>query len=198
MNALKSHSDFGERSNPMARMRLFRYSLVLAVFLTLTSILNAQLNRGIIEGIVTDPQSGIVPGVSVTITNAATGVSTSSKTNSAGYYRAVDLVPGAFSARFEASGFANLDLTGIQVSAGTVTRVDTQMKLGQTVQTLEVKAELPLVDAAPSNISTTLETRTIQDLPLQGRDLQQLVFLVPGVNSVAGPPGSNFGFSSQF
>lgn len=182
----------------MARLRLVRFLLTLTMLFVLTPTLRAQLNRGTIEGIVTDPQGAVVPNVTVTITSIATGVATNLKTNSAGSYLAVGLVPGVFSARFEASGFASLDLTDIQVPAGTVTRVDTQLRIGETRQTVEVKAGIVLVDTAASNISATLGSRMIDDVPLQGRDLQQLVFLVPGINSVSGPPGSNFGFSSQF
>src|SRR5207302_10247478 len=49
-----------------------------------------------------------------------------------------------------------------------------------------------------SNCSTSLDTRTVQEIPMQGRDLQQLIYLMPGVNPVGGPPGSNFGFNSEF
>ncbi len=171
---------------------------VVGLVLSLTPILEAQLNRGEIEGIVTDPQGAVVPEVSLTITNVDTNVSVPTKTNSAGYYRVVDLVPGKYRARFEHSGFSPLDITDIEVPAGKVTRVDTQLKLGQALQTVEVRAEVPLLETAASNFSTTLETRTIEEVPLAGRDLMQLVFLVPGINSVAGPPGSNFGFSSEF
>ncbi len=170
----------------------------LLLFLCCTAGLKAQINRGQIEGLVTDPQGAVVPEVSVTITNVDTNVSVATKTTSAGYYRAVDLVPGKYRAHFEHSGFAPIDITDFEVPAGKVTRVDTELKIGQARQTVEVKAEVPLVETGPSNFSTTLETRTIDEVPVQGRDLMQLVFLVPGVNSVAGPPGSNFGFSSEF
>ncbi len=172
--------------------------LGLALFLSWTTAVRAQLNRGVIEGIVTDPQGAVVPEVSVAITNTDTNVSTTTRTNSAGYYRVEDLVPGKYRAHFEHVGFSPLDITDIELPAGKVTRVDTQLKLGAAVQTIEVRAEVPLLETAASNFSTTLENRTIQEVPLQGRDLMQLVFLVPGVNSVAGPPGSNFGFSSEF
>src|SRR5439155_13946359 len=75
---------------------------------------------------------------------------------------------------------------------------DAQLKLGETRQLVEVTSEAPLLETAPTNFSTTLETNVIQNVPLQGRDLQQLVFLVPGVVNVGGPPGSNFGFNSQY
>ena len=168
------------------------------VWLLGASSVQAQLNRGVLEGIVTDPQGAVVPNVTVTLTNVDTNVSTSTKTNSAGSFRVQDLVAGKYKARFEVSGFSTLELTDVEVPAGKVTRLDTQMKLGETTQLVEVTAEVPLVETAPTNFSTTLETKTIEEIPLAGRDLQQLVFLVPGVNNVGGPPGSNFGFNSQF
>ncbi len=157
----------------------------------------AQLNRGIIEGIVTDPQGALVPEVQVTVSSLDTNIISPTKTNAAGYYRVVDLVPGKYRAHFEAAGFSPVDVTDILVPAGQVIRTDAQLRLGATRESVQVTAELPLVDTAPANFSTTVESRMIQEVPLQGRDLQQLVFLVPGV-AAAGPPGSNFGFNSQF
>ena len=170
---------------------------VAAVLLT-TLNLQAQLNRGVIEGIASDPQGAMVPGVSVTVTNVDTNVTASLKTNSEGYYRVPDLVPGRYKVHFEISGFNSLDVADIDVLAGHVMRVDGQLRLGQTKETVEVNAAAALVETAPSNFSTTLGDRTVQEMPLQGRDIQQLVFLIPGAAQVGGPPGSNFGFSSQF
>ncbi len=180
--------------NPRTILRLW-------VLLLLTgglSSLEAQLNRGIIEGIVTDPSGATVPGVEVTVTNVDTNITVPTKTNGAGYYSAVDLVPGKYRARFVAAGFAPMEVTDIELLAGRVIRVDTQLKLGAARESVEVTAEVPLLETAASNFSSTLESRTIQDVPMQGRDIQQLVFLVPGVNNVGGPPGSNFGFNSAY
>ena len=160
--------------------------------------LQSQINRGTIEGIVTDPQGAVVPNVDVTITATDTNLTTVSKTNNTGYYRVVDLVPGPFQARFSAPGFGTVEVRQISVQAGTVTRVDANLRVDATRQTVEVTAEAPLVESGASNFSTTLPTATIQDTPLQGRDLQQLVFLIPGINNVGGPPGANFGFNSAY
>lgn len=178
--------------------RIFLRLLGLLLFLSCATALEAQLNRGVLEGIVTDPQGAVVPGVDVTITNVDTNVSAPTKTNSAGYYRVVDLVPGKYRAHFVASGFAPVDVTGIEVTAGQVIKIDAQLKLGATRESVQVTAEVPLLETAASNFSTTVESRTLQEIPMQGRDLQQLVFLVPGINNVGGPPGANFGFNSQY
>jgi hypothetical protein len=172
--------------------------LALVVFLAYGVDLLGQINRGSIEGVVTDPQGGVVADVNVTIIATETNLATATKTNSTGYYRVVDLVPGTFQARFSAPGFATVEVQSIEVQAGNITRVDGVLRVGTTRQTVEVTAEVPLLESSASNFSTTLETKTIQDTPLQGRDLQQLVFLVPGINNVGGPPGSNFGFDSAY
>ena len=158
----------------------------------------AQLNRGTLEGTVTDPQGAAMSGVQVTITNVDTGVEIATKTNNAGYYRAEALVPGPYRAHFVTNGFASLDVSTIEVPAAQVVRVNAKLKVGSVSQKVEVKADLPLLQTDASNFSSTLQTDIIQNVPLAGRDLQQLTFLLPGVNNVGGPPGSSFGFDSDF
>ena len=139
-----------------------------------------------------------MPGVDVTITSIDTNIASTTKTNPSGYYLVEGLVPGRYRAHFEVAGFAAVDIAGIEVEAGKTLRQDVQVRLGTTRQTVEITAATPLLETGASNFSATLETRSIQEIPLAGRDIQQLVFLMPGVNSVGGPPGSNFGFNSAF
>ena len=168
------------------------------LFLWCTTALLAQLNRGAIEGTVTDPQGAAMSGVEVTITSIDTNVVTTTRTNNVGYYRAEALVPGTYRTHFEANGFTSLELTAIEVPAAQVIRVDAKLKVGSIKERIEVKANLPMLETDASNFSSTLQTDIIQNVPLAGRDLQQLTFLLPGVNNVGGPPGSNFGFDSSF
>lgn len=172
-------------------------SLMLALLLW-SSTLFAQLNRGTITGLVTDPQGAVVPNADVVINSTDTGIQNNTKTNSSGYYRVGNLVPGPYSATFNARGFSRTTVGGIQIVAGQTSRIDATLKLGEARQTVQVTAAAALLQTAPSNASTTLGENTVQQIPLAGRDLQQLVYLVPGVNPVSGPPGSNFGFNSQF
>jgi hypothetical protein len=160
--------------------------------------MEAEINRGVLQGIVTDPNGAVVPGVDVTVTSVDTNVASVTKTNDTGYYRVGNLIPGKHRALFAHSGFSPLEIADIEITAGTESRLDAQIKVGATRQTIEVPAQIGLVETAPSNSSTTLEPNTVTDIPLAGRDLLQLAFLVPGVNPVSGPPGSNFGFSSQY
>ncbi|HEV2378361.1 MAG TPA: carboxypeptidase regulatory-like domain-containing protein [Terriglobia bacterium] len=178
--------------------RYLATGLGIMVSLGAARMLRAQLNTGIVEGFVTDPAGAAVANAEVTVTSLDTGVANPTRTNSTGYYRAVDLVPGRYRVHIEASGFSPVDLVGIEVPAGQTVKEDGQLKVGSTRQLVEVTAAASLVETAPSNTSSAVDSQIIQDMPLQGRDLQQLIFLLPGVQNDAGPPGSNFGFNSQF
>jgi len=158
----------------------------------------AQINRGVLQGIVTDPQGGVVPGVDVTVTSVDTNIATLTKTNATGYYRVGNLIPGKYRARFELAGFSMLEMTDVEIIAGTETRLDAQLKVSATRQTIQVAAQVPLVETAASNSTETLGSQLATDIPLAGRDLLQLAFLIPGTNTASGPPGSNFGFNSAY
>jgi len=171
------------------------YSLGLALW---ALPISAQINRGVLEGVVTDPQGGVLPGVSVTVTSVDTKIATLTKTNETGYYHVGNLLPGKYVAHFELAGFSPLEMTEVEITASVETRLDAQLKVGTARQTVEVVSQAAQIETAPTNSSTTVGTILANELPLQGRDIQQLVFLMPGVTAEAGPPGSNFGFNSQY
>jgi hypothetical protein len=156
-----------------------------------------QLEHSVMEGIVTDPQGAFIPGVKVIVTATETNATLPTVTNSTGYYRVTSLVPGKYQVHFEASGFSPLDIKDIVVPAGQTIRTDAQLHLGATRQTIEVSSAAAILQTAATDFSATLGATAIQQIPLAGRDLQQLVLLVPGVVG-NGPPGSSFGFNSEF
>src|ERR1700680_1027026 len=86
---------------------------LIAMTLLFSGVVCAQLNRGVIEGTLTDPQGAVIPGVDGIIANVETNITVPLKSNTAGYYRAVDLVPGKYRADFTASGFATTHVTEI-------------------------------------------------------------------------------------
>jgi hypothetical protein len=167
------------------------------VALVLAAPCFGQLERSVMEGTVTDPQGAFVPGVKVTVTATETNVSLPTVTNNAGYYRVTSLVPGKYRVHFESGGFAPLDLTDIEVPAGQTVRADAKLVLGSTRQTIEVSTSAAMIQTAATDFSTTIGATAIQEVPLAGRDLQELALMVPGVVG-NGPPGSSFGFNSEF
>jgi hypothetical protein len=148
--------------------------------------LAAQVNTGRILGDVTDQSGGVVAGAMVTVTNTGTGVARTLTTDQAGAYVAPDLIPGTYSVGVTVMGFKTFQQQNITVGVGQSTRVDAQLTPGQVTQTVEVTAAAPMLDATSAVVSGTLNTQTIVDLPLNGRNFQDLLAFRPGV---AAQPG---------
>ena len=168
------------------------------VALVMCSCLLAVSNRGTIQGTVTDPQSAVIPGAEVLVRNDSTGVEVKLTTNSAGFYHALDLVPGQYTVHFKLAGFSDLVVSKVTVLAGNPTTADGKMQVGTTRQTIQVTATTPQIGTSSSNFTTFLGSQYINNIPLQGRDIQTLVQLMPGVVQSSGPSGSNFGFNSAY
>jgi hypothetical protein len=178
--------------------KLVRWIVILQTALLLIASSAAQINRASISGVATDPEGRALANIEVVVTSLETNTSVTARTNSTGFYQVTDLVPGKYTVRFMEKGFATLEVHDVEALAGQPTRIDAKLVMATVQETVVVSAGAPLVETGSANQSTTLSESTIANVPMQGRDLQQLVFLIPGVNSVAGPPGSNFGFNSEF
>lgn len=163
-----------------------------------TLSLQGSIDRGTIQGTITDEHGALIPGAQVMVKNTETNVEIKLKTNSAGFYLAPELVPGTYSVRVESQGFSPLSISNARVKAGSTTTADATLQVGAVSQHIDVAATVPLVENTPDNFTTTLTTNYIQDIPLQGRDIQSLVQLIPGMTQSSGPSGSLFGFDSQF
>jgi len=157
-----------------------------------------SLNRGTVQGTVTDPEGAVVPSISVTVINSATGVSIPAITNSAGFYYAPELVPGPYRVKVAVAGFAATEVSNVQVKPNDVATVDLKLELRHTVQQVQVVATNPLVETTASNSGVALEQRYVENLPLLGRDIQGIVALIPGAIQSFGPPGSLEGFEGQY
>jgi hypothetical protein len=157
-----------------------------------------QLERSSIEGTVLDPQGAAIAGAQVTVTAQSTNVSSPTTTNQTGYYKVIGLVPGKYTVRIQAPGFSVTESRDVEATSGQTIRFDATLNVGTSQQHVEVTAASPLLETSSSNFSTTVSQAAIDDTPVAGRDLLQLVYLLPGVSNVAGPPGSNFGFNSQY
>ena len=141
----------------------------------------AQFNLGSIAGTVTDASGGVIAGANVTVTDVERGVSRTLTTDSAGEYSATSLTPGSYSVRAQFTGFQTLNRTGILVGVGQAVRVDLAMQPGAQTQTVTVTEAVPLVDATSATLGGTLSNEAINDLPLNGRNFQNLITLRPGV-----------------
>ena len=159
--------------------------LFLALFLSISVNIFAQsqANTGNIEGRVTDPNAASVPNVTVTATNLATGLQKNAVTNDEGVYRIVFLPPGAYKVETSgAQGFTPATFTNVIVTVGGQTPLDIQLAVGaQPVAMVDVSAEGQVVETARTSISSVVNERAIQNLPVNGRNFLDFATLTPSV-----------------
>src|SRR5260370_1166494 len=160
----------------------------------------AQTSRGTILGSVTDSSGAAVPGATVTIKNLDTGLGRTVTTSDDGSYAAPELPIGTYSVSVEKAGFKLGVVTGIKVEVSSERRADVALQIGQSAQSVEVLGEeLPMVESTSNTLGGIIESKIVTSLPVNGRDYQKLIFLVPGVtgspDQITDSPGS-FGIFS--
>jgi hypothetical protein len=168
--------------------RLKAWSM-LVLFLAFSAPGLAQTYEGRILGTVTDKLGGTVKDAKVTITNVDTGVPRSLTTNEAGDYVAPSLPPGVYSIIVEATGFKRVERLGVRLEVAKDVRIDFVLVPGDIRESIRVTEEAPLVETTNDTLGGTFANKAINDLPLNGRDYQNLVVLRPGVQR---SPGGGF------
>ena len=171
----------------MKTIRLLTFAV--AAVLVVTISLSGQTYQGRILGLVTDSSGAVVTGAKVTITNTATRISRSLTTTAAGDYNAPNLEPGPYVVTVEAPGFKKIQRTDLQLEVAKDIRVDFTLSPGAVSETMTVSGEAPIVDTTTDVLGGTLSNKAINELPLQGRDFQNLLELRPGIQRV---PGGGF------
>jgi Carboxypeptidase regulatory-like domain/TonB dependent receptor len=171
-------------------MKSFRAGFLAAVVvLAGVVIAPAQSNQGRIVGRVTDPTGAIVPAASVVIRNTETGIKRELQTNSAGEYVAPNLSPGMYDITASAPTFKTFQRRGIRLEVASNVAVDFQLTPGQISEVMEVSGEQPAIDTITDTLGGALTNKLINELPLQGRDFQNLLELRPGIQRT---PGGGF------
>lgn len=164
--------------------RLFPGILLAFLFLSIPSF--AQSNRGEIAGSVTDTVGAVIPNAQVAAKNDETGNTTKAVSTSAGTYRFTELPLGHYTVTVTASGFSSTTNTGVLVTVNNVTSLNITLKPGEVSETVTVDASAPTIQTESSDISGTVSTRQIVELPLALggvgalRSPESFVFLVPG------------------
>jgi hypothetical protein len=141
---------------------------------------HSQGSSGRILGVVTDQSGGNVGNATVTITDVQRGVSQNLTTDSDGVYVALSLLPGTYTIRAEYKGFKIFERKNILVEVGKDVRVDAVLSPGSTNETITITEEVPMVDTTSTTLGGTISNEIINDLPLNGRNYQNLISLRPG------------------
>ncbi|HMF75855.1 MAG TPA: carboxypeptidase-like regulatory domain-containing protein [Bryobacteraceae bacterium] len=189
-----SNADYGSRLGIASSLGIA--SRLFCLFCVLQAgALQAQTFYGSIVGSATDPSGSSVPGAEVTLVNTATADRRTTQTNSDGNFDFVNLVPGHYRLDVQKTGFKHVTHEDIEVQVQATVRADAGMQLGDVTQTVEVSAQAALLQTETSSLGTVVDQRKVQEMPLNGRNVLNLVTLVPGVvaqgQSMQNPTGQN-------
>jgi hypothetical protein len=143
---------------------------------------NAQTSTADILGTVTDASGATVPNATVTLINKDTNDTRTFHTDKGGAFTFSSLNPGKYSVKIEAAGFSGVTGSEIVVAAGDRRRIDTVLAVGATTQSVEVTGAAPALQTDSSALASTVTERSVEDLPLNGRNYITLTQLVPGAN----------------
>ena len=145
----------------------------------------AQVGNGRIRGTVTDPQQRVISAAAVVLTNEQTGSISRTKTTSSGEFTFPQVQLGMYSLRVDETAFQSFQQNGIRVTADGNLTLPVKLSLGSSSETVTVTGAGTLVDTQTGTIQSTIESKSIEDLPLAGRDPRQLIGLAQGVAATA-------------
>src|ERR1700730_16100828 len=157
----------------------------------------SQANTGTIEGVVNDPSGRAVPGASVTFTNTGTNFARTVQTDAEGRFRGLLLPLGPYKITVKAANFGTLVREGLDLAVGQTIALTLALGISQVEQVVSVTADAPIIETGRGEGSTYLNTRSVQDLPNNGRNFLSLVPLTPGVSIVQGPDGDEISINGQ-
>ena len=194
---------FRRKSNFAFRFVLFA---ALAVSFLISVPARAQVVGATLSGTITDPSGSVVPNAQVSARNTATGVTRTVTADAAGLYVAPNLLPGTYEVSVTAPGFSTSKESNLVLGVGAEQQLNFSLKVGETTQTVQVTEAAPLVQTTSSTLSSEVESTTVRELPLNGRDWASLATLSPGVTGLngevqlpfeSGALRGNRGFGSQ-
>lgn len=164
-------------------------SPVLLVLLCSVLSLGQSTNAGDIRGTVTDASGALIPDVTVTVTNVETGVTKTYTTNDAGLFDTNSIVTGSYTVTFTKSGFGKLVRGPVTVEVG-FTTVNGELKVGATTEEVTVTTDVPLLQTENGEQNTTLESKSMAQLPQVTQDWENFTILLPGASSCKANDGS--------
>lgn len=154
---------------------------LLSVVLAVPAYAQSTATNGSIEGTIVDASGGVLPGVTVTITNTDTGAERTVVTNEKGLYRAPLLSLGSYRVAAELQGFKKFEQTGIKLSVGQSAVINVTLGVGALNETITVNADSPLLDSARIDIGHTMSDQEVHNLPLVARNPYNFALVQPGV-----------------
>ena len=175
--------------------------LIILIYAAVTAYGQASYTAQV-RGVVKDASGALITQGTITITNNATGIATTARTDTNGLYILTGLRPAAYTIRADAAGFRPAEQKNVVLQVDQQTTIDFTMHPLGVITTVEVSEAAPLLDTESAAIGTDITNEYVRDIPLYGRNPFQLVFLAGGVTETTGsdlgyPAGTNFVSNGQ-
>jgi Carboxypeptidase regulatory-like domain/TonB dependent receptor len=171
-----------------------RFVVAIFTLLLFSATVFGQTTAGRILGTLTDQSGAAVAGATIAVTDVQRGTSRTVTTDESGSYAVTDLQPGTYKIRVEAKGFKASERPNVQVEVASDVRADFALQPGQVTEIVTISEEVPLVNTSSATLGGTLSNKEINDLPLSGRNYENLLQLRPGVMRY---PGGGFSTTSS-
>jgi hypothetical protein len=162
-------------------MRRFPALPVLFFVLSFPSVLYCQSTSASLRGRITDPSKALVVSAGVACIEIQTQVRFETTSNSSGEYYLSNVPPGAYRIEVEKTGFKKIVKPDVLLHVQDALTIDFEMTVGPVSETITVEAGAPLVNTSDATVSTLIDRKFVEDLPLNGRSFQTLIMLTPGV-----------------
>ena len=150
----------------------------------------AQVNRGTLTGVITDPSGAVVPGVKITATHVETGTSSTTVASESGSYTIPALPIGLYRIEFEAPGFKKAIRNRVELAAGATLRQDMVLEIGSVGESVQVTAQASPLETETTRQATTIQEKLVQDIPLfvngSIRSVVSLALLAPETKTIGG------------
>ena len=168
---------------------IVRACVIVAAFFGTTATSSAQTATGQITGTVRDATGAVMSGVKVVVTNQQTGLTRETKTAGTGDY-VIPLLPvGTYVVTAEQSGFKTALHSDVQLTVDQIQRIDMMLSPGNVTETVEVQSSAVALDTASASVGQTITEKQVTELPLNGRNFLQLLFLGAGAVETGGEQG---------
>jgi hypothetical protein len=166
----------------------------LLIFQTLTFAQSATTS---LRGTVSDAKGLVVPDASVTLSNAATGFSRSTKTDSQGTYQFLELPPAAYVLTVEAAGFAKAKRENLVLQVSSPAMLNFTLQVQGSTVVVDVSGEAPMVNTQDATLGNNFNARQLTDLPSEGRDPVAILSLQPGVTFIGNTTNDQQNYDSR-
>ena len=187
----------------MSIARSLRLASLLPLILLLMPLHAAAQFSSALQGTITDSQQAFVPNATVRVTNTTTGVTREAMTSADGVYRVPSLGAGVYTVEVEKSGFLKAQRQSLRLGISETLRLDFTLEVSGVAETVTVESRAPLVETEQGRVSGRVDRTLLQEMPLSGRNLYNLLALQPGVTgrgfsaSISGGGGADDSFAGE-